>query len=377
MCRLLFVSTVYPTPWEPHKGPANRNTVESLRLLGCEVKVVAPVPWPRLRGATTPVTPEESYPTYWYPPGILRSHYHQAMQWSIGRTLQRISATFQPHAVIAFWTDPDGTVAIDHAHDRGIPAGVIAGGSDLMLLPADPARRRVLAATLRAADRVFAVGSVLERKAIELGAVPDRVSNFLCGVDLTRFGPGDQESARQRLGLDADGPLLLWIGSMLPVKATERLLDAAAALATDHPGLRVALLGSGPREGALRAQVSATAALRDRVRFAGPVANRDLPDWYRAADLFVLPSRSEGVPNVLLEALTTGLPFVASDVGSIRDLLPFGASSVVPEGDAAALTTAIRAALAVRERPAPRPYDRFDGARHLLTHLGLMPQEQN
>ncbi len=222
MPRLLFVSTVYPTPWEPHKGPANRSTVDSLRQIGCEVRVVAPVPWTRRIGERSAQSPQENYPTYWYPPGLFRSHYHTAMRWSIGATLARVSRDYQPDAVLAFWTDPDGTVALRHARSRGIPCGIIAGGSDLMLLPADPARREVIAATLREADHVFAVGSVLERKAIELGAPRERVSNFLAGVDLTRFGPGDRREARARLDLPQDVPLLLWIGSMVPVKATER-----------------------------------------------------------------------------------------------------------------------------------------------------------
>ena len=370
--RVLFVSTVYPTPWEPHKGPVNRSTVESLRLLGCDVRIVAPVPWTKRYGAKTAVVPVEHYPTYWYPPGMFRSHFHTAMRWSIARTLRHVSDKFQPEAVLAFWTDPDGTVALGHAQRLGLPCGIIVGGSDLMLLPSSPARRRVIARTLQAADHVFAVGSVLQQKAVDLGTAPERISNFLCGVDLDRFGPGDRHEARARLGLPAVGRILLWIGSMVTIKATERLLWSAAILASEHPDLKVVLVGDGPGREALQQEVDRTPALHGRVTFAGAVAHDMLPDWYRAADLFVLPSRSEGVPTVLLEAMTTGLPFVASDVGSIKDLLPYGPSRVVPQGNVAALTQAISAALRTASTPlAPRAFDRLDGARHLLGHLGL------
>lgn len=346
--------------------------MESLRRLGCDVRVVAPVPWPKRSGQQVPLTPLEAYPTYWYLPGIFRGQYHTMMQWSIGGTLARVSCEFRPDAVLAFWTDPDGTVALKHARDLGVPAGIIAGGSDLMLLPADRARRGIIAATLQAADHLFAVGSVLQQKAVELGARPERVSNFLCGVDLERFGPGSRTAARERLGVATDGRMLLWVGSMGQVKATERLLHAATRLVREFPDLSVTLVGSGPRVGALRQEIAANPALQGRVRFAGSAGPDTLPDWYRAADLFVLPSRSEGVPNVLLEAMTCGLPFVASDVGSIKDLLPFGPSRVVPEGDIAALTEAIGAALrAGNATVAPHSFDRLDGARHLLDHLGL------
>lgn len=303
---------------------------------------------------------------------MLQSHYHNTMQWSIGRTLTNLAREFRPDAVLGAWADPDGTVAIRQAHSLGVPGGVIAMGSDLMLLPSDRQRRRVIAATLQGADHVFAVGSVLRKIAIELGAGPERVSNFLCGVDLDRFGPGIRAEARTRLGLRADGSLLLWIGSMGAVKATERLLYAAARLTPELPELSVVLVGDGPRRAFLEHVVAETPALTGRVRFAGPVNHDELPDWYRAASLFVLPSRSEGVPNVLLEAMTCGIPFVASDVGSISDLLPYGPSAVVPEGDIAALTAAIAAALrGLSTTIAPRPFDRLDGARHLLHHLGL------
>lgn len=370
--KLLFVSTVYPTPWEPHKGPANRSTVESLRLLGCDVRVVAPVPWTKRTRSPVRVTPVEHYPTYWYTPRVLQSRYHAMMGWSIGRNLANVTREFRPDAVLAAWADPEGTVALRHAHALGVPAGVIAMGSDVMLLPQSAPRRRVIAATIENADHVFAVGSVLQRTAIELGARPERVSNFLCGVDLTRFGPGDCGGARARLGLRTGGPLLLWIGSMGTVKATERLLYAAGRLTAEFPELSIALVGDGPRRLFLEQVIAGTPTLAGRVHFAGSVAHDNLPDWYRAASLFVLPSRSEGVPNVLLEAMTCGLPFVASDVGSIADLLPYGGSAVVPEGDIPALTNAVGDAL--RSNPtgiAPRSYDRLEGGRHLLQHLGL------
>ena len=285
----------------------------------------------------------------------------------------RQSRAFRPDAILAFWVDPEGTAAVRLGKLLRIPVGVIAGGTDVMILPQRPARARIIAGTLQQADHVFAVGSEIARRSIAMGAAPECVSNFFCGVDLTLFAPGDRTSARTRLGLPADGPLLLWVGQMTGVKAVDRLIDAAAQLIPAHPTLRVALVGDGELRQEYEAHVAGHPALAGRVHFPGPVAHPHLPDWYRAADLLVLPSRSEGVPNVLLEAMATGLPFVASDVGSIRDLLPHGPSRVTAEGDVPALTAAIAAVLGDQT---PRPlepvrYDRLDGARHLLTHLGL------
>ncbi|MGH7583354.1 MAG: glycosyltransferase [Gemmatimonadales bacterium] len=369
--RLLFVSTVYPTPWEQAKGPHNRSRVEALREAGCDVHVVAPIPWQKRTGRSTPITPAETYPTYWYTPRVLRNQYHRMMDWSIGTTIERVFTEFRPDAVLAFWTDPDGTVALRHARRHGVPCGIIAGGSDIMLLTSDPARRRIIAATLSMADHVFAVGSVLHARVIGLGARADRVSNFISGVDPRLFAAGDRAAARQPLGLPPSAPVALWAGQMVAVKAVERTLDAVAGLLDDLPDLQLVLAGDGPERHRLSRAVTGSAALRDRVRFPGALHHSELAPWYRAADVFVLPSRSEGVPTVLLEAMACGLPFVASDVGSIRDLLPFGRSAVTPEGNIAALRAAISEVMHGAEgRPVPRVVDRADAAREILQQLG-------
>ncbi len=372
---LVFLSTVYPTAWEPHKGPAMANLVAALRTLGCRVSVVAPVPWtaklPRHRSASVQ---GGEYPTYWYTPFVLRERYHDMLWWSVRRTLDHLARrTPAPDAILAFWTHPDGTAAVRFAREQGIRSGVIAAGSDILLLPADPARRHVVSTTLRSADHLFAVGNEIARRAIALGADAARVTTFIQGVNLERFAPGDRLVTRRVLGIPGDGPLLLWVGNMVEVKAAARVIAAARTLMTTHPQLRVAMVGGGPLDGALKELAAASGALATRIIFPGPVPSAALPTWYHAANVMVLPSRSEGVPNVLLEAMATGLPFVASNVGSIADLLPFGASRTVPEGDVSALAEAIAQVLLCTDSAAtePKQFDILDGAREILHHLHL------
>ena len=78
------------------------------------------------------------------------------------------------------------------------------------------------------------------------------------------------------------------------------------------------------------------------MRFLGSLPQSQLPHWYRAADVFVLPSRSEGVPNVLLEASACGVPWVASRVGGIPEIAHLAMSRLVAPGEAAALADAMR-----------------------------------
>jgi teichuronic acid biosynthesis glycosyltransferase TuaC len=348
--RLLFLSVVYPNPLEPTKGTFNQSFVEALAA-DHEVQVVAPLLWTvrwRLeRWARNAVeTPSRgvpvriAHPVFYYTPKILRSWHGHFLWLSIRRTLEPILASFRPEAVVGYWAHPDGAVAVRAARKAGALAGLIVGGSDLLLLTRDPRRRRAILDVLHAVDAVFTVGSDLRKRALELGVPPDKVHDFRQGVDTHRFFPGDPGEARERLSLAAPGPILVWVGRMIPVKGLEVLLEACRLLHRERPGFRLVLVGDGPLRPKLEAEVAAQ-GLVGTVLFAGAVAHHGLPDWYRAADLTVMSSWSEGIPNVLLESLACGTPFVATAVGSIPELAIDPGQDIVRPGDAGALARAI------------------------------------
>ena len=353
--RLLFLSVVYPNALEPTKGTFNQSFVEALAA-DHEVQVVAPLSWTvrwRLeRWARNDVeTPSRSvpvrvaHPVFYYTPKVLRSWYGHFLWLSVRRSLEPILDSFRPEAVVGYWAHPDGAVAVRAARKAGAPAGLIVGGSDLLLLTRDARRRRAILGVLHAVDAVFTVGSDLRKRALELGVPPDKVHDFRQGVDTHRFFPGSPREARERLSLAAPGPILLWVGRMIPVKGLEVLLEACRLLHGERPGFRLVLVGDGPLRPKLEAEVAAR-GLAGTVLFAGAVAHHALPDWYRAADLTVMSSWSEGIPNVLLESLACGTPFVATGVGSIPELAIDPGHDIVRPGDAVALARAISHRLA-------------------------------
>jgi glycosyltransferase involved in cell wall biosynthesis len=188
------------------------------------------------------------------------------------------------------------------------------------------------------------------------------------GVERSVFSPGCQAEARQRLGLAPGVRRLLFVGNLAAVKGIDVLLAACRQLNAEIGPWHLHVIGDGPLRQALVRQAQSL-GLAASVTFHGSVPHGDLPDWYRAADLFVLASRSEGVPNVLLESMACGLPFVASRVGGIPEIAPLGCCRLAPPDDPLALAEAIAAQLVEPRRASPGPRDRREAVAEIADFL--------
>jgi glycosyltransferase involved in cell wall biosynthesis len=162
--------------------------------------------------------------------------------------------------------------------------------------------------------------------------------------------PPDPAAARRRLGIDGAGPVIGTVGNFTAKKDHAGLVRAFARLAAGDPGAVLVLVGAGPLEDDLRAQVDAV-GLAGRVVFAG--SRGDVPDLLAAFDVFVLSSRYEGLPIALLEAMAAGRACVATDVGGVPEVVTDGVDGVlVPPGDPDALAAALAAVAGDADRRA-------------------------
>jgi glycosyltransferase involved in cell wall biosynthesis len=151
--------------------------------------------------------------------------------------------------------------------------------------------------------------------------------------------PSGVPTLRTDLRLAPGDRLLLAVGNLYPVKGHSFLIEALGRLLDRHPTTHLAVAGRGELEPALRGRATQL-GLTDRVHWLGLRA--DIPDLLASADVYVLPSLSEGLPLSLLEAMTAGLPIVATDVGEVAHALANGDAGVlVPPRDGAALASAI------------------------------------
>lgn len=340
--KILLITTTFPTPQRPNQGAFNQTFVDALSAKHA-VHVIAPVPWFQ-RFANSPANPKKdntSHPTFFYPPKILRRFYGVFYWISIRSTVSRLPAAFSPDVVMGYWIHPDGVACNRAAKLLGVPSVLISGGTDLKLLPSSGVRRTQVLDTIAAANRLMVVSQDLAATAVERGVARDHIEVVYRPVDRTIFYPRERSDARIQLGISTQAIFILWVGRLEPVKNPELLLQAAKQW-KQRWGHRLRILMIG--DGSLRTQlmkIRRQLELHDVLEIQPSVPHSQLGDYYGAADLTVLTSRSEGVPNVLLESLACGTPFVASNVGGVPEIANQDLDSLFPSGDVASLIDAV------------------------------------
>jgi D-inositol-3-phosphate glycosyltransferase len=214
-----------------------------------------------------------------------------------------------------------------------------------------PARVSAETMLVREVDRIIAASEVERAELVrQYGASFSRIGVVPCGVDTELFRPGRRSDARRALGLD-DGPILLYVGRIAPIKGLETLLAAVARVRAQGRRVRLLVVGGDadePIDGhqAYVRDLMCRLDLCDTVTFVGPQPQAALRDYYVAADVVVMPSYYESFGLVALEAMACGSPVIASRVGGLATTVRDGVTGfLVPEGDVAALAERIGAVL--------------------------------
>jgi glycosyltransferase involved in cell wall biosynthesis len=219
----------------------------------------------------------------------------------------------------------------------GLPGAALAGvpvriGNRREILTGDKSRAQLTGQRMayRLAHAVVAnSGAAREQLALE-GVPTGKLHLIPNGLDIARFAPAPARPAIRRVAM---------VANLRAEKGHDTLLGAAPEILARHPGASFTFVGEGPRRSALETLTRAL-GLGDRVQFLGE--RRDVEAVLAEHDLFVLPSRSEAFPNALIEAMATGLPVVATNVGGIPEVVRDGVNGrLVPPNDAAALASAV------------------------------------
>jgi glycosyltransferase involved in cell wall biosynthesis len=184
---------------------------------------------------------------------------------------------------------------------------------------------------------VIAVSQALQQKISMLApVVAAKVVHIPCaGVDPDVFMLRDRNAARDSLGYTGEGRILLFVGQLVPVKAVDVLISAWQRMLTHgkaRRGDRLVIVGDGPERSNLETQV-VMGNMKDTVLFVGDIPQASVARWMSAATALCLPSRNEGTPNVLIEALASGRPVVASRVGGVPEVISEDRTGILVEAD--------------------------------------------
>jgi glycosyltransferase involved in cell wall biosynthesis len=351
MLRVLTLATLFPNGLRPTLGVfVERQTRALAAREDVEVRVVAPVGLPVWPLSAHPhyaplasLPPRESWnglrvhrPNYRVWPKIGVAGTARRMADALLPVLRAIREDFPFDVIDAEFFWPDGPAAALLAEALAVPFSIKARGSDIHLWGGHAGIREQIVAAARAADGLLAVSAALRADMAALGMPEEKIRVHHTGIDLDAFGPRDRAQAKAALGVD--GPLLAGVGALLPRKGH----DLAIAALKQLPGATLIIAGGGPDRARLEKLARGLP-----VRFLGVRPHGELPGLLAAADIMVLPTVSEGLANVWVEALACGTPVVTSDVGGAREVIDEPAYGRLVPRDPAAIAQAVRQLLDV------------------------------
>jgi glycosyltransferase involved in cell wall biosynthesis len=219
----------------------------------------------------------------------------------------------------------------------GVPYSVKARGADIHYWGRRSGTAQQVLDAGRGAAGLLAVSAALKEDMAELGMAREKIRIHHTGVDLDRFRPADRAAAKAGLGIA--GPLLLTAGALIPRKGQRFVIEALRKL----PDATLLLVGDGPDRPELERLAR---PFGERVRFLGSRPHEELPIYLAAADALVLPSSSEGLANVWVEALACGTPIVITGVGGAGEVLDRPEAGRIVARDPDAIAHSVRAILA-------------------------------
>jgi glycosyltransferase involved in cell wall biosynthesis len=250
----------------------------------------------------------------------------------------------------AHWAIPTGPAAVQAARKLGLPSVITMHGGDVYVNPEQgydfPTRwyvRPPLRWTLRHAGALTAITEDCRQHALRAGAPDQSMHLVFNGTDLRRFSPAPGgKPVDPKYGTQ----MIFACRQLFPRKGIRFLVEAAARLKPRFPELRVVVAGDGFERPEL-IKLAEALGIADQVTFLGWVPNSDLPPYYRAAAISVIPSLEEGFGIPAAEAMGCETPVVASDAGGLPEVVEHGVTGlIVPRGDSAALADAMGQLLA-------------------------------
>jgi glycosyltransferase involved in cell wall biosynthesis len=334
--KILALSYLYPNSLYPHYGIFVHNRLKAVSKYH-DVKVINPIPWFPGCGRLARYKDYDKIPQketldgieVFHPRFLVIPRYWKFIDAFTYRAVvmplaERLRNDFLFDLIDLHWTYPDLPTGTALKRKYGKKMVVTLRGKEAFHIGEGAIRERLITKNLLQADAVIGLSQELVDMAVARGVNPNHCHVVRNGVDTTRFCYIDKEDCREKLGLPLEEKIILSVGSLTYGKGFDRIINSLPMILKYYPSSKLYIIGTEGPAGDYKKrlfQLIHEKKVSGNVTFVGKVDNKNLVYWYNSADVFCLASRSEGCPNVLLEALACGCPSVATDVGTIREII--------------------------------------------------------
>jgi len=371
MKRIALVTSFFSTPYHSNRAPYNEQLFLALKRY-FQLEIVRPIAWTdllnyRLTGGPKVTLPVQwngidiQFPTYFFIPRFAHRFNGRLYYYSIVSSLSRMA--IKPDVVYTTWAFPDAYAAMLYAKQLGVPLVVRLHGGDINVVSKLSGVLPKILEMLDYASLVVCPSSALKDEVVKLGANEANIEVMYSGVDTERFYPGDRKDCCATLGLEEQVKRIIYVGNFKREKGVNDLVKAVSVLRKTRDNFELLLVGKGEERDNLVELVDEL-SINKYVKLIGEVDHDQLGVWMGASDTLCLPSYSEGMPNVVLEALSCHINIVATRVGGIPEVLANSDRNLVSPGDITGLAAKLeeslyRSGYVTRSAFAIHSYDRL------------------
>lgn len=340
---ILFFTNLHPLPWQPARATYNFEEIRHLKA-HADVKVLMPVPWFTyfkqvvLKGHRSP----ENFCLFpfFYIPKVLTSLHPLFLLFSLIICVKPLLWLAKSKNVIASWAYAEAVVAALGKTIFKYKLIIECLGSDVNALMQKPMHKKQMSWAFKKSTAVTTKSKALA-EAVKLH-VPEVTPHVIYnGVDFDVF------TLRETVPFSSQAQSLLFVGSLIPTKGVYELIDGFEQAIANNPEMTLRIAGEGGSKGTLQKMISAK-SLEHAVTLLGAIPHQSLVGELHNADALILPSYREGVPNVIMEALATGTPVIATDVGGIAEVLKPDVGGILIEAQSADAVAAAISEIAIK-----------------------------
>ncbi len=336
--KIVTLTTLYPNSVFPRHGIFVEERLKHLLKTGqVDATVIAPVPWFPLKlkffgefGKLAQVPKTEQrlgitvrYPRYLTIPKIGMTIAPLLLSLSLIGRFRRLKKELGEKFIIdAHYLYPDGVAACLLGKWLNLPVVMTARGNDVTVFPQYAGPKAMIRWATRSCEKIITVSESLMNQLINLGVNPDKLVTLRNGVDLKKFTSSTNQRSRDKDG--SRGLKLLSVGHLIDRKNHHLAIEAVAKMQK----ATLMIIGEGRLKSKLQHLIKKL-DVENRVSIVGNISQAELVQYYNSADVLVLPSKREGMPNVVLESLACGTPVIGAKAEGVQELLTCPEAGIV------------------------------------------------